>query len=159
MSGTRDRSRHDSRTDWCRDVQDRSREPLFGGLRNVHSRGERGPEARCPPRDPRVSGRPRRVRYGISRVSELLGHMPMPVFTFLERFDFSGKTIRPFCTQVGSGMGCSVSNIKRICPDAIVEQGLALVESSVRESEGVVARWLGHRVFPQLYPCIPPSER
>ena len=83
----------------------------------------------------------------------------MPVFTFLERFDFSGKTIRPFCTHEGSGMGCSVSDIKRICPDAIVEQGLALVESSVRESEGVVARWLGHRVFPQLYPCTPPSER
>lgn len=83
----------------------------------------------------------------------------MPVFTFLERFDFSGKTIRPFCTHEGSGMGCSVSDIKRICPDTIVEQGLALVESSVRESEGVVARWLGHRVFPQLYPCIPPSER
>ena len=60
----------------------------------------------------------------------------MPVFTFLERFDFSGKTIRPFCTHEGSGMGCSVSDIKRICPDAIVEQGLALVESSVRESEG-----------------------
>ena len=118
-----------------------------------------GQRPRCPPRDPRVSGRPRRVRYGISRVSELLGHMPMPVFTFLERFDFSGKTIRPFCTHEGSGMGCSVSDIKRICPDAIVEQGLALVESSVRESEGVVARWLGHRVFPQLYPCIPPSER
>lgn len=50
----------------------------------------------------------------------------MPVFTFLERFDFSGKTIRPFCTHEGSGMGCSVSDIKRICPDAIVEQGLAL---------------------------------
>lgn len=31
--------------------------------------------------------------------------MPMAVFTFLEHFDFSGKTIKPFCTHEGSGLG------------------------------------------------------
>lgn len=35
------------------------------------------------------------------------GTLPMPVFTFLERYDFSGKTILPFCTHEGSGMGHS----------------------------------------------------
>ncbi|MGN0598983.1 MAG: flavodoxin [Oscillospiraceae bacterium] len=35
------------------------------------------------------------------------GTMPMCVFTFLEHFDFSGKTIKPFCTHEGSGMGSS----------------------------------------------------
>ena len=35
------------------------------------------------------------------------GTMPMAVFTFLEAFDFSGKTILPLCTNEGSGMGGS----------------------------------------------------
>ena len=33
------------------------------------------------------------------------GTMPMPVFTFLEEYDVSGKTIVPFCTHEGSGRG------------------------------------------------------
>ena len=33
------------------------------------------------------------------------GTMPMAVFTFLEKFDFTGKTIWPICTNEGSGMG------------------------------------------------------
>ena len=37
--------------------------------------------------------------------------MPMAVFTFLEHFDFSGKTIKPFCTHEGSGLGSSLSLI------------------------------------------------
>ncbi len=44
--------------------------------------------------------------------------MPMAVFTFLEHFDFTGKTIKPFCTHEGSGMGGSVADIKRLCPGA-----------------------------------------
>lgn len=52
--------------------------------------------------------------------------MPMAVFTFLEHFDFGGKTIKPFCTHEGSGMGNSVSDIKKLCPTANVEKGLAI---------------------------------
>ncbi|MBR2256572.1 MAG: hypothetical protein IJ899_04370 [Blautia sp.] len=46
------------------------------------------------------------------------GTMPMAVFTFLEAFDFSGKTILPFCTNEGSGMGGSERDIKKVCPEA-----------------------------------------
>ena len=42
------------------------------------------------------------------------GTMPMAVFTFLENFDFSGKTILPLCTNEGSGMGGSERDIKNI---------------------------------------------
>ena len=52
--------------------------------------------------------------------------MPMAVFTFLEHFDFSGKTIKPFCTHEGSGLGSSLSDIKKLCPAAKVEKGLAI---------------------------------
>lgn len=52
--------------------------------------------------------------------------MPMAVFTFLEHFNFDGKIIRPFCTHEGSGLGSSISDIKKLCPGAIVEEGLAI---------------------------------
>lgn len=42
------------------------------------------------------------------------GTMPMQVFTFLEHFDFNGKTICPFCTHEGSGIGRSEADINII---------------------------------------------
>ena len=68
--------------------------------------------------------------------------MPMPVFTFLEHFDFAGKTIRPFCTHEGSGLGRSEDDIRRLCPGAKVEKGLALHGSSVKEAQEDVERWI-----------------
>lgn len=70
------------------------------------------------------------------------GTMPMAVFTFLERYDFSGKTIRPFCTHEGSGLGSSVSDIKRVCPGAKVGKGLAVNGSSVNGARKDVERWV-----------------
>ena len=70
------------------------------------------------------------------------GTMPMCVFTFLEHFDFSGKTIRPFCTHEGSGMGSSVSDIKKLCPNAKIESGLALHGATVNLAEQSVKKWL-----------------
>ena len=51
------------------------------------------------------------------------GTMPMVVYTFLESYDFTGKTIIPFCTNEGSGMGSSVRFIKKLCPGANVDDG------------------------------------
>ncbi len=60
--------------------------------------------------------------------------MPMAVFTFLEHFDFSGKIINPLCTHEGGGMGSSISHIKKLCPNAAVEKGLAIYGSRVKNS-------------------------
>ncbi|MCM1162500.1 MAG: flavodoxin [Roseburia sp.] len=68
--------------------------------------------------------------------------MPMAVFTFLEHFDFSGKTIRPFCTHEGSGMGSSEKDIKRLCPNAKVEKGLAIQGGSVERSRNEIEKWI-----------------
>lgn len=68
--------------------------------------------------------------------------MPMAVFTFLEHFDFSGKTMKPFCTHEGSGMGISVNDIKRLCPTAKVENGLAIQGGSVQKSKKEIEKWL-----------------
>lgn len=68
--------------------------------------------------------------------------MPMAVFTFLEHFDFNGKTIKPFCTHEGSGMGKSEADIRRLCPGAKVEKGLAIHGGSVGRSKNEIKEWI-----------------
>ena len=70
------------------------------------------------------------------------GTMPMAVFTFLEAFDFSGKTVLPLCTNEGSGMGSSERDIRRACPGAKVEKGLSITGSQAANSAGSVRKWL-----------------
>ncbi len=70
------------------------------------------------------------------------GTMPMAVFTFLEHFDFKGKTIKPFCTHEGSKMGSSISDIKKLCPGAKIEAGLAIHGGSVKSSRKDIEEWL-----------------
>ena len=65
-----------------------------------------------------------------------LGDMPMAVYTFLESYDFSGKTIIPFCTHAGSGLAGTVESIKGICAGASVSDGLAITgETAQNDSE------------------------
>ena len=70
------------------------------------------------------------------------GTMPMAVFTFLEHYDFSGKTILPLCTNEGSGMGGSERDIKRSCPGATVKSGLPVTGSGAANAKSAVQRWL-----------------
>jgi len=70
------------------------------------------------------------------------GTMPMAVFTFLEHFDFSGRTILPLCTNEGSGMGSSERDIRRTCPGAEGKKGLAITGSAAANSKSSVERWL-----------------
>lgn len=51
---------------------------------------------------------------------------PRIIATFLESCDFSGKTIVPFATSGGSGMGRTVEELKRICPVARFLSGQVL---------------------------------
>ena len=70
------------------------------------------------------------------------GTAPMAVFTFLERYDFTGKTILPLCTNEGSGMGGSERMIKACAPGAEVKRGLPITGSSAASSGESVRRWL-----------------
>ena len=70
------------------------------------------------------------------------GTMPMAVFTFLEKYDFSGKTILPLCTNEGSGMGGSERDIRQTCPGATVKGGLSITGSAAASSKDTVRRWL-----------------
>lgn len=75
------------------------------------------------------------------------GTFPMVLFTFLEKYNFGGKTLIPFCTHEGSRLGRSETDIKTLCSNSTVLEGLALrggdsgnvkTESAQRE----VAEWL-----------------
>lgn len=70
------------------------------------------------------------------------GTMPMHVWTFLEKYDFTGKTIKPLCTHEGSGMGHSESDIKKLCPGAKVEKGLAIHGGSVSGAKKTIEKWI-----------------
>jgi flavodoxin len=70
------------------------------------------------------------------------GTMPMALFTFLESYDFSGKTIAPYCTHEGSGIGNSERDIKKLCPKATVLSGLAIRGGNVNKADKDLADWL-----------------
>lgn len=72
--------------------------------------------------------------------------MPMAVYTFLESYDFSGKTIIPFCTHEGSGLASTESSIAEVCPDAELLDGLSIrgsvAQNSQDEAKSSVVDWL-----------------
>jgi flavodoxin len=70
------------------------------------------------------------------------GTIAPPVATFLSSYDLSGKTIVPFMTHEGSGMGHSVSDIKKLCPKSTVLDGLPVRGSSVKRAQKDVIKWL-----------------
>ncbi|MDD2319459.1 MAG: flavodoxin [Geobacteraceae bacterium] len=70
------------------------------------------------------------------------GTMPMAVFTFLDSYDFSEKTIVPYCTHEGSGPGSSERDIKKLCPTAKMLSGLAIKGGTVGRADKDLANWL-----------------
>lgn len=66
------------------------------------------------------------------------GDAPMAVYSFLESHNLSGKTIIPFCTSGGTGIGGSVKNIKKVCKVAKVKKGLTANDVGDRK----IKKWL-----------------
>ena len=67
------------------------------------------------------------------------GDLPMPVYTFLERHDWQGKVVIPFCTHEGSGLSDTENLLRAACRGASVLNGLA-VRGSVAQNERETAR-------------------
>ena len=69
--------------------------------------------------------------------------LPMTLYTFLEQYDFNGKTIIPFTTHGGSGVSRTVETIEELQPGAtVVEEGLSISRNSVPEAQNDVASWV-----------------
>lgn len=63
---------------------------------------------------------------------------PTIINTFLESYDFSGKTVIPFATSGGSGIGKTADVLRKICPAADIKDGKVLNGMSDKE----IAQWV-----------------
>lgn len=70
------------------------------------------------------------------------GDMPMAVYSFLDAYDFSGKTLLPFCTHGGSGLSGTDAHIQAEEPNASVSTAFAINGSSVADMGQAVIDWL-----------------
>ena len=68
--------------------------------------------------------------------------IPAPVASFLLKCDSAEKTIAPFCTHGGDGLGNSVEDIAKLCHHSLVLEGLAIRGSEVRNAQSKVSEWL-----------------
>lgn len=68
--------------------------------------------------------------------------IPMPVASFLEEYDFSGKTIIPFCSHGGGRFGQSLTAISKLAPDAAMGEALSIHYSGGSGMPDDVSEWL-----------------
>ena len=68
---------------------------------------------------------------------------PMILYTLFDRYDFSGKTIIPFNTHMGSGDGGTYQTIRELEPGAVVLEGLPVeMRDAENGAEERIAKWL-----------------
>ena len=70
------------------------------------------------------------------------GTYPQVMFTFFKKYDLNGKTIIPFTTHEGSGLGSCVKDVKEAYPNANVQQGFSIYGHDVRTGKERVEKWL-----------------
>lgn len=70
------------------------------------------------------------------------GDMPMAIYTFLDTYDLSGKTIAPFMTHGGSGLSGTVEKIQTEEKNATVTEGLSIYGDNANNSKEEVITWL-----------------
>lgn len=68
--------------------------------------------------------------------------IPMPIASFLEEYDFSGKTIIPFCSHGGGRFGQSLTAIAKLAPDAMMGEALSVHYSGAGSLSSDVSEWL-----------------
>ena len=68
--------------------------------------------------------------------------IPMPIATLLESYDFSGKTIMPFCSHGGGRFGQSLTAISKLAPKAKLTEGLSIHYSGGASLSKDVEKWL-----------------
>lgn len=68
--------------------------------------------------------------------------IPMPTASFLEEYDFSGKTIIPFCSHGEGRFGQSLTAIAKLAPDATMGEALAVHYSGGSSLSDDATEWL-----------------
>jgi flavodoxin len=70
------------------------------------------------------------------------GTLPMPMFTQLEKLDFTGKIVKPFVTHEGSGFGSSQKDLNKLCSGANIKKGLSIPGANVYDVKNIVEAWI-----------------
>lgn len=70
------------------------------------------------------------------------GSYPRVVASFLDKYDFNGKIIKPMATHEGSGMGSSERELKNTLKGAVIKPGLAIKGTNAHISERRIAEWV-----------------
>ena len=68
--------------------------------------------------------------------------LPTPVMSFIENYDFTNKTIIPFCSHGGGGLGQSITDISKLAPSSNVESGLSIHYSGGSSLSSDIDAWL-----------------
>ena len=69
--------------------------------------------------------------------------LPMPLYTFLESYDFSGKTIIPFTSHGGSGFSGTIGTISEMQPGAdVLDNGFSVSRNNVADAQNDLADWI-----------------
>ncbi len=68
--------------------------------------------------------------------------MPMPVYTFIEQNHLDGRTIVPFSTHGGGGLGHSIEDLKKECPKSKILKSLAVPGNRASGAAADVEKWL-----------------
>ena len=101
--------------------------------------------------DQHIQARPR-LRGHVKDIAQydiiLLGYpnwwasIPMPIASFLEEYDLSGKTIMPFCSHGGGRFGQSLTAIAKLAPRAVIVEGLSVHYSGGSGLKENIRKWL-----------------
>lgn len=76
--------------------------------------------------------------------------LPMPVYSFIEAYDFEGKTVVPFCTHGTGGLSATVRDLEAALPDsAEVSEPLGVYRAEVLQAQPEVQEWLSGLGFTQ----------
>lgn len=67
---------------------------------------------------------------------------PMAVYTFLESYDWSGKTLVPFNTSASGGFGRSLSGLEESAAGSSILEGISFTERTIGDAQSDVAAWL-----------------
>ncbi|MBQ7578763.1 MAG: SUMF1/EgtB/PvdO family nonheme iron enzyme [Synergistaceae bacterium] len=68
--------------------------------------------------------------------------IPMPIASFLQEYNFAGKTIMPFCSHGGGRFGQSLTAIAKLAPNSVITEGLSVHYSGGSSLKSDIAKWL-----------------
>lgn len=69
------------------------------------------------------------------------GHYPCAIFSLLEKLDFTNKTVKPFTTHEGSGLGNTMEDINKYCLGADIMKGLEIRGCKAKTSKVKIEKW------------------